>query len=100
MSIDAAEEIVDNLGTEAVNETAILVTKRAIPPVVKITIKQISYLLGQKGRMPMNGHLKIIDAIIAKVSALEKEWKETLRPVKDKDDDYEITYTSPIWMLI
>ncbi|KAM3724623.1 ATP-dependent RNA helicase [Dirofilaria immitis] len=39
--------------------------------------------------MPMNGHLTIIDAIIAKVSALEKEWKETLRPVKETIDKRE-----------
>ncbi|VDM96507.1 unnamed protein product [Onchocerca ochengi] len=39
--------------------------------------------------MLMNGHLKIIERIISKANELEKEWKEALHSVENKDEDYE-----------
>uniref|UniRef100_A0A1I7VYC6 CHAD domain-containing protein n=1 Tax=Loa loa TaxID=7209 RepID=A0A1I7VYC6_LOALO len=43
----------------------------------------------ERKRKLMIGHLKIIEEIIPKVSALEKEWKEALHSVEIKDEDYE-----------
>ncbi|VDM98043.1 unnamed protein product, partial [Onchocerca ochengi] len=39
--------------------------------------------------MLMDGHLKIIEGLISRANELEKEWKEALHSVENKDEDYE-----------